>query len=194
MSGSITSIRPLCTVSKSLLYRLFLIAGLLVGLSGGSKAVAQKISSHYLSKLQEDGTIYHALPVELFKSSEHGELRYDVTYKERRDGLVTLNFTYEMAEATPIDSITLQSGRVVMGGKPSKLYIEPTKGGWKHRYSVRFPFQQMALFYDGQATPVVTLHAQQRHFSYAVKRSAWREYAPIGYKIFEMIRINEAAQ
>ena len=38
----------------------------------------------------------------------------------------------------------------------------------------------------------MTLYVAGRETTYEVKRSAWRSYAPVAYRIFEMIRVNEA--
>ena len=50
---------------------------------------------------------------------------------------------------------------------------------------------QLCGFFDEKAQPEVVLYVGGEPWIYRVKRSAWRSYAPVGYRIFEMIRINE---
>lgn len=156
-----------------------------------ANASAQQIRGHYVSKAEEDGTIYHTFPCTLFEHRTAGELTFDITYKEHGDGEATLNFTYTMEHPTPADSVRFVSGHVVLSGPVVKLYLEPGKRAWKHRYSFRFPVEKLCAFFDKDATPSVTLYADGQAYLYPVKRSAWRTYAPIGYRIFEMIRVNE---
>ena len=76
-------------------------------------------------------------------------------------------------------------------GPVEKLYLEPEKKGWKHRYTFDADGSLLCGFFDEGAEPEVTLYAGERPYVYRAKRSAWRSYAPIGYKIFEMIHVNE---
>ena len=96
-----------------------------------------------------------------------------------------------MAQAVPADSVRFVSGRVALAGPVEKLYLEPEKKGWKHRYTFDADGSLLCGFFDEGAEPEVTLYAGERPYVYRAKRSAWRSYAPIGYKIFEMIHVNE---
>lgn len=152
---------------------------------------AQSIRGHYVSKAEADGVIYHTFPVTLFENGEAGDLTFDITYKEHRGGRAVINFTCRTAEPVPVDSVRFASGGVVMSGPVEKLYLEPEKKGWKHRYTFDADGSQLCGFFDEHSLPEVTLYTAGRACPYRVKRSAWRSYAPVGYKIFEMIRINE---
>ncbi|WP_300798284.1 hypothetical protein [uncultured Alistipes sp.] len=169
--------------------RTLLAALLAAGLVTG--AAAQDIRGHYVSKAEEDGTIYHTFPCTLFENSEAGDLTFDITYKEHRDGQATINFTYVMEHATPADSVRFEVGRVVMAAPVERIYLEPDRKRWKHRYTFRAPMASVGAFFDETAEPRITLYAGGRTWTYRVKRAAWRSYAPVGYRIFEMIRINE---
>ena len=185
MSGSTRSIRSSFTVTKRLLLAACCVAG------AALTASAQNIRNHYVSKAVTDGVIYHTFPVTLFESPQTGDLTFDITYKEHRGGRATINFSCRMAQAVPVDSVRFESGRVVMAGPVEKLYLEPEKKGWKHRYTFDADGSQLCGFFDEEAVPEVTLYAGGRPYAYRVKRSAWRSYAPVGYKIFEMIHVNE---
>lgn len=93
-------------------------------------ASAQKIKGRYVSKVQEDGTIYHTFPETLFSSREAGDLTFDITYKTRQDGTATVNFTYYAAQAAPSDSVRFEAGTVTLAGPVEKIYIEPEKKRW----------------------------------------------------------------
>ena len=81
---------------------------------------------------------------------------------------------------------------MVLAGPVEKLYLEPGKRDWKHRYTFDLDASQLCGFFDETHLPVVTLYIDGQPWTYRAKRSAWRSYAPIGYRIFEMIRVNEA--
>ena len=154
-------------------------------------ASAQNIRNHYVSKAETDGVIYHTFPVTLFENREAGDLTFDITYKENRGGRATINFTCRTPSAVPADSVRFASGAAAMSGPVEKLYLEPEKKGWKHRYTFDADASRLCGFFDEQASPEITVYTAGRPAVYCVKRSAWRSYAPIGYKIFDMIRVNE---
>ena len=156
-------------------------------------ASAQKIKGRYVSKVEEDGTIYHTFPETLFSSREAGDLTFDITYKTRQDGTATVNFTYYAAQAAPSDSVRFEAGKVTLAGPVEKIYIEPEKKRWVHRYTFSVDADALARFFDPAAQPEATLYpAGGRPVRYHVQKSAWRDYAPVASKIFEMIRYNEA--
>ena len=102
-------------------------------IAGASMVSAQNIRSHYVSKAEDDGVIYHTFPVTLFENRETGDLTFDITYKENRSGRATINFTCRMPDAVPADSVRFAAGAVTMSGPVGKLYLEPGKKDWKHR-------------------------------------------------------------
>lgn len=155
-------------------------------------AAGQNIRGHYVSKANDDGTIYHLLPVTLFESRTLGDLTFDLTYKEHQDGRAVLNFTYMAPAPLPADSVRFVSGPTTLGGTVEKFYIEADKKLWKHRYSLKADAALLRAFFDEEFTPQVTLYSEGTPYPYQAKRSAWRSYAPIGRKILEMIRVNES--
>ncbi len=138
-----------------------------------------------------DGVIYHTFPVTLFENREAGDLTFDITYKEHRGGRATINFTCRMAQAVPADSVRFAADAAVMSGPVDKLYLEPEKKQWKHRYTFDADGSKLCGFFDERALPEVTVYVGGKPYVYRAKRSAWRSYAPIGYRIFDMIRVNE---
>lgn len=155
-----------------------------------SAVSGQNIKGHYVAKNQEDGTIYHTMPVTLFENSEVGDLTYDLTCKQQ-SGVVQLNFTYKMKQPFSADSVRFVSGATVFSGPVQKMYAEPDKKEWKHRYSLSVNVKPFYTFYDEKTLPEVTLWSGSKAYVYKAKKSAWKGYAPVGCKIFEMIRFNE---
>lgn len=153
---------------------------------------AQEIRDRYVARHEADGTIYHTFPVTLFEREGSGDLTFDITYKTGRDGRATLNFTYRMAEPLPADSVCFRSGTTRIAGRVERLYIEPERRMWGHRYSLSTDVAPFYRFFDPEAEADVTLYSGGRALRYGVKRRAWRSYAPVGFRIFEMIRCNEA--
>lgn len=168
-------------------FRFFLAAFVLTCTS----VAGQNIRGHYVSKADIDGVIYHTLPVTLFECRGEGDLTFDLTYKEGQDGRVTLNFTYLAAAPVPADSVRFVAGPAVLAGPVEKFYIEPEKKLWKHRYSLQTDAASVRAFFDEQTSPQVVVNSEARTLVYDVKKSAWRSYAPVGRRIFEMIRLNE---
>lgn len=179
------SIRSSSTVTKRSIATLACLFGVLFS------ATAQQIRGHYVSKAEEDGVIYHTLPVTLFTHSRAGDLTFDITYKEHRDGLATVNFTCFSQQTALVDSVRFAAGRTLLAAPVEKLYLEPDGKGWKHRYTFRVPVSLIGAFFDETADPAVDLFVGGAALRYRAKRSAWRSYAPVGYRIFEMIRVNE---
>ena len=158
--------------------RLLLAAALCI--AGASTLPAQNIRNHYVSKAET-----------LFENREAGDLTFDITYKEHRGGRATINFTCRMAQAVPADSVRFAADAAVMSGPVDKLYLEPEKKQWKHRYTFDADGSKLCGFFDERALPEVTVYVGGEPYVYRAKRSAWRSYAPIGYRIFDMIRVNE---
>ena len=160
-------------------------------IAGASALPAQNIRSHYVSKAETDGVIYHTFPVTLFESREAGDLTFDITYQEHRGGRATINFTCRLPQAVPADSVRFAADVAVMSGPVDKLYLEPERKVWKHRYTFDADGSELCGFFDERASPEVTVYVGEKSYVYRAKRSAWRSYAPIGYRIFDMIRVNE---
>ncbi len=151
----------------------------------------QDIRNHYVSRAQEDGTVFFANPVELFESKEHGTLKYDLTYKTGSDSVV-MNFTYILKRAVEPDSIRVKTSTVDILGTTRKIYVEPKSNkDWAHRYSTSGKINDFYKLYDNDGTDAeVVIYSSGKEYTFPAKQSAWSKYSPIGYKIFETIRLN----
>ncbi|MEG1574143.1 MAG: hypothetical protein RR293_07630 [Bacteroidales bacterium] len=150
----------------------------------------QNIKGHYVARSQEDGTLYYTMPVSLFKNDKLGDLTFDLTYKQNSK-TVTMNFTYLMEQPTSADSIKIINGSVIISGETKKIYIEPYKNMWKHRYTLSDSITNFNSFYTEKNASEAIIYAGEKEYRYKVKKSAWKNYLPIGNKIFQMIELNE---
>ncbi len=156
-----------------------------------SSVLAQRIDGYYVSRTESDGLIFFLLPQELFESSKSNRLQYDLTIKRSPSSdSVRMNFTYRMAEATPIDSIDIYSSSTKLRKAVERIYIEPDSKEWVHRYGAQFHMQELANFYLAEAHPTITLYSGDKRIIYNCRVNDWQRYAPIGHRIFAMIRIN----
>lgn len=162
-----------------------LCLGIVYPLSG------QDIRGYYVSKTDGESTIYHLFPCTLFENRTTGDLTFDITYRTQSGGIATLNFTYEMKQIIPADSIRFVSGQTIMCGEVKKIYIEPDKKHWKSRYSFQADIRSLHTFFNATAVPEAILYSRGTAYVYKVKPAAWNSFAPAADKIFGMIRINE---
>ncbi|MEG1611960.1 MAG: hypothetical protein RR318_05035 [Alistipes sp.] len=130
------------------------------------------------------------MPVTLFENNEAGNLTFDLTYKQNSK-TVTLNFTYFTKQPFPADSVQFVHDATTLSGVVWKLYIEPDRKVWKHRYTLSEKFEKFAPFFSNDGTAEAIVYSAGSVCHYKMKQSAWSSYAPVGFKIFEMIEINE---
>lgn len=152
--------------------------------------VAQKIGGYFVSKSDESGTVYFLESQKIFAASTGDQLEYDLTTRDDSDS-ISMNFTYRTDSATPIDSIRIESPSVTFGGKVNKLFIEPERKVWAHRYIYTgLRSDIISLYKDSDSTPSITLYSGDDILRYDAIQSKWRRYTPIGSRIFEMIDVN----
>lgn len=148
----------------------------------------QNIKKHYVLKIQEKGNLYHFLPVSLFEDTDGEKLSYDLTYTTWNDSIV-MNFSYIKTEPLLIDSIEYIAGNISLEGSVEKLYVEPTAKKWMHRYSLRGKADDFFQLYNSGTTPEILIYSKGITHPYPANKANWRKYAPIGQKIFKMIRL-----
>ncbi|MEG2064215.1 MAG: hypothetical protein RSB23_02230 [Alistipes sp.] len=137
-----------------------------------------------------DGILYHTMPMTLFENSTFGALIFDLTYMQNSD-VVTMNFSYWTQQPVSADSVKFISSTSVISGAVKKLYIEPDKKRWKHRYTLSETMGKFSSFFSNKVASEAIIYSKGVPYRYQVKKSDWNKYAPIGYKIFEMIQFNE---
>lgn len=152
-------------------------------------ALGQNIKEHYVARSMSGGTLYHTMPVTLFENSESGDITFDLTYKQGSK-VVIMNFTYLMKQPTPADSVQFINGSTIISGLVEQLYIEPNQKQWKHRYTLSDRMDKFSPFFSNKEVVEAIIYSEGTAHRYKAKKSAWNGYAPIGYKIFEMIKLN----
>ncbi len=148
----------------------------------------QNIKKNYVLKIQEQGNLYHFLPIALFEDTNGERLVYDLTYTTWNDSIM-MNFTFIKTEPLLIDSIRYISGNISIEGSVDKLYIEPTAKKWTHRYSLVSKADDFFQLYNSSTTPKILIYSNGIAHHYHVNKSNWSKYVPIGQKIFKMTRL-----
>lgn len=154
-------------------------------------AYGQNIKKHYVSKIEAEGVIYHLLPVSLFDDEEGEDFSYELTYTSWND-TIAMTFTYILPEPSQMDSIRYISGKNEITGKIEQIYVEPTAKKWAHRYRMADKAEKFFQLYSPTADAEINIHSNTQEHTYRAKKRSWRKYAPIGQKIFEMIRLRQS--
>ena len=155
----------------------------------GLSLSGQNIKNYYVSRQQENGTIYHIFPLTLFSEKQSGDLTMDITHLDHSD-TTTVNFTYYHKTAAPADSLTLVAGDWKKSYPIGKIYIEPDKKNWVHRYSLLLPQRDLETFFGPDQSPQIILPLPSGRTIYSVNRSDWNKHAPAVRSIFAVIAIN----
>lgn len=153
--------------------------------------MGQKIDGYYVSRTEADYTIYFFTPQDFMESKEYGKFEYDLTMlRGEAHDTARMNFSYYADEPTKIDSIRIESRRVTIASRCEKLYIEPEKESWVHRYSFVVPIEEYYPFYDAASPAQITLYGNGKELMrYEANRREWEKYSPIGTKILGLIRM-----
>lgn len=154
-------------------------------------AYGQSIKKHYVSKIEAEGVIYHLLPVSLFDDEMGEDFSYELTYTSWND-TIAMTFTYILPEPSLIDSIRYISGKNEISGKTEQIYVEPTVKKWAHRYRMADKAEKFFQLYTPSSTAEIKIYSKGQEHTYRAKKRSWRKYAPIGQKIFEMIRLRQS--
>ncbi|MEG1621940.1 MAG: hypothetical protein RR330_01060 [Alistipes sp.] len=155
-----------------------------------SSVMGQNIQKHYVAKSLSDGVLYHVLPVTLFENEASEKLTFDLTYKQDNKEVI-LNFTYWQDQPISADSVQFRNGTTILAGRVSKLYVEPDQKRWKHRYTLTEKMDKFGPFFAKKEAVEAIVYSNGVAYYYPMKKSAWNHFAPIGFKIFEMIKFNE---
>lgn len=163
---------------------------LLIWVGSTYTAEAQKPKDFYVSYPQPDGTLFHLFPISFFQHKTDGDLTFDITYQCGKDSAV-INFTYYASQPQPLDSMRFVSGKSLLSGKATKIFIEAenTKK-WAHRYSVTVPIRSLFPFFDPEEKPSANLCMNSITKGYELKKAEWSKKAPVFRTIMRMIGID----
>ena len=150
---------------------------------------AQNISKYFTANLQENGILYFIEPEQVFKGEKRNELVYDLTYLTANDSIV-FNFTFFTKEEIIIDGITLSQKNTNLLGTTSKIFIEYSKNKWKHRYTTKFLFNDLDVFFKSKIAPIILIHCNTKEINLSIKTNKWIKRSRIISKIFQLIKIN----
>ncbi len=151
----------------------------------------QNIAKHYVSSLQEGGTLYFIMPEGEFSNKKNkGKFIYDITYLTKND-TAKLNFSYFEKSNRNIDSIVLVYGNKQYSSSAKKIFIEPKNQKWHYRYSTEILFTELYTFFSQYECPQILLYTQQGVIELTIKSYQWRKQSSIINKILTMIKYNK---
>lgn len=169
---------------------LMIIAGLLFAY----QTSAQKLYKDYTFYPQETGTLYFIFPQKGFKSSQPSHpkgLEYDITYFTANDS-VTFTYTYLSKNVCPTDSLSFISpGCSTHTAKAEMLFVEPLKGLWRQRATVKIPCSLIISFYKNEAPYSLVIHSHGQRTDYTLPGSRWKKQQRLISRVFEMIHYNK---
>lgn len=151
---------------------------------------AQKISRYYKSTIQGNSILYFVMPNMEFENSLNGsKLNYDITYLTIND-TATVNFSYIDKSVAIIDSIVFVQNNKRFSSSSKKLFIEPQKTKWYHRYSSRFSFNDLIFLFAQENRPQIMIYTKSVTEELNIKPSDWKRNAAIVTRILSMIKLN----
>lgn len=151
---------------------------------------AQKITKYYRASFQENGVLYHISPIDVFTNDENNcKFIFDITYLTTNDSAI-LNLSYFDKTIRIIDSIAFIQNNIKIYSNAKKIFIEPHRTIWLHRYSTKFSFDDLTYLYSQKDKPEIVVYSSSGNINLDIKQSAWRKNAAIVAKIFTMIRLN----
>lgn len=149
---------------------------------------AQKLSKHYISSLQQNGTLYFIYEQNDFKSKS-SDFKYDLTILSTGDS-VTMNFSILEKDNVEIDSIQLVKESLQLTSGTERIFIEPKKNLWHGRFTTKFLFTDIQKFYS-EGVPKIILYAKKGNMEFTIKKSAWEDQYELMNRIFQVIKYNK---
>lgn len=151
---------------------------------------AQKINNHYVSYIQQKGTLYFIRPQKGFKNKGYGSsFIYDITCLSSSDS-VTINFSYFDKNSRILDSLYLIRGSKRILVPVSKIFIETKKANWHYRFTTRVLLSELETFFVENEIGTIALIEKNTTIPLYTSKKKWKKNAAINTKIFKLIRYN----
>ena len=150
--------------SKQAIVRVLALLLVLFSFSGYS----QKISKHYSSAHQQNGTLYFIFEQNDFRNS-NSDFKYDLTYLSTGDSAF-LNYSIIDKANVEIDSISLVKDSFHISNKSERIFIEK--------------------FY-GEGLPKIILYSKKGEMVFTINKGAWKNQSELVNKIFMVIKYNK---
>lgn len=152
-------------------------------------AAAQKIDKAYVSRPQDNGMLYHILPMEMMKD-KYAAVPMDFTRLSTVDS-VTLNYTLTRTDTVSPDSVAFTRGTMRKVYPTKKIFVEASKKkDWTYRYTIVMPLNDMAdIFRNANSTTGMTVYSGGQGLEYN-QSGDWKSNTEILQKIILMMRQN----
>lgn len=168
----------------------FIVLLVIFLLMSTSSGIAQNISKHYTSSMQDEGVLYFIFSKSGFKNNKmKSKLNYDITYFSANDS-ATLNFSYFDKSIRTIDSLLFTGSNKTSFLKAKKIFIETKHKKWHHRYSLSVAFKDLDTLFSQAEKPVIILYTQQGIVELTIKAKTWKKHSSVLKKTFVLIKYN----
>ncbi|MCD8072120.1 MAG: hypothetical protein LUE10_02890 [Alistipes sp.] len=155
---------------KKLIFTLLILAGFCCG------AFSQNIKKAYMTRQQENGTLYFIVPQDVFSNRENGSFTLDIVKLSTSDS-VRLNYTVTLKEISPVDSLSFIAPEINMALPVEKIFIRPGKrSSWEHRYTLVMPYGDMQAVFTARNSPRIVIHSGGADTEYSAKGKVWKAY------------------
>ena len=152
---------------------------------------SQKLDKYYVSKYQEDNTLYFLMSVKGFEVNKlDRELEYDITYQSNSSSVI-FNFTYLCRDEIEIKALTIKLENQDLLVEVKKNYIGYTRKGWKYRYTSTLLFQDLIEFYDQEKPPTISLKTKVGIHDLYMSPRKWKQHKQVQNKILKLIQNNK---
>ena len=152
-----------------------------------SAATAQNPDKYYTRRVQEGGDVFFVYPNEDFRNTDdRSAFAFDITMREGAD-TATINFTYYSENPLPASKLGIKTTEMNIESDVTKLYVDPLKKNWEHRYTVSIPAGQLIRVFTEPLPPRFVIETKSGKLVYEAKNRKWEKYAGVINKIFYMV-------
>lgn len=169
------------------MYRYSTVFIILFSIVFQSMSIAQNPDKYYTRRVQEGGDIFLVFPNEDFKNkTDRSDFAFDITMREGSDS-ATINFTYYSKNPLPASKLLIQSGDHLIEAAAEKLYVDPLRKNWEHRFSATMEAGAMIRVFSVQTPPQFIVQSKTGNLVFESRKRKWEKYAEVLDKIFYLV-------
>lgn len=152
---------------------------------------AQKISRYYKSSVQGNSTLYFVMPDMKFSNVQKGgTFFFDITILTSNDS-ATVNFSFIDNSIRQIDSLLFVLKDKWLSSNSKKIFIEPQKARWNHRYTSKFSLSDFMVLFAQENRPKVVISSKSGIEELEIRQGVWKRNAAIVTQILTMIKLSK---
>lgn len=151
---------------------------------------AAKTNDRYIMRPYENGQLYFILPFEIpSQSPKEKALEADITYPTASDS-VTMNMSVKSMIELSVDSFVFEGNHRVVIRDYEPFFVEPEGKLWLHRFSLRFPLNDLMQLFRGGAPLKIVVCTQKDKIEYGWTEKEWKKEQEWMNKILHIIDNN----